>query len=254
MKKDFLICLLALLNCNILNASLQSQKSVLSMIVRNEADRYLKRVLESAKEFIDEAVIIDDASIDDTMELCCKILKDIPFRIIHNKISKFSNEVTLRKQQWEETIKTDPDWILVLDADEVFEDSAKYCIRDLLKDDSTDSYRFRLYDFWDEEHYREDHYWKCHFFYNTFLFRYKKNCHYTWNETAQHCGRFPRNISDYSFKSSNLRIRHYGWSNPKDRLSKYKRYMALDPDAKFGWKEQYMSILDEHPNIVKWTS
>ncbi|WP_249599360.1 hypothetical protein [Peribacillus frigoritolerans] len=41
--------------------------------------------------------------------------------IIRNDISKFSNEIELRKMQWTETVKSNPEWILSLDADEVVE-------------------------------------------------------------------------------------------------------------------------------------
>ncbi|WP_277351685.1 hypothetical protein [Paenibacillus aquistagni] len=36
------------------------------------------------------------------------------------------------------------------------------------------------------------------------------------------------------------------------RLEKYKRYMKLDPCSRYGWKEQYRSIMDEHPNLIDW--
>lgn len=37
----------------------------------------------------------------------------------------------LRKQLWELAISTDPDWILILDADEMFEDRAPDVLREL---------------------------------------------------------------------------------------------------------------------------
>lgn len=36
------------------------------MIVKNEENRYLKKVLEALRHYIDEAVIIDDGSTDQT--------------------------------------------------------------------------------------------------------------------------------------------------------------------------------------------
>ena len=107
----------------------KGNKLTLSMVVKNEGNRFLKEVLISAKEYIDNAVIIDDGSIDNTVEIIEDILKDIPYKLIKNNESKFSNEVSLRRQQWNETIKTNPDWIVFLDADEIFEDKFKDYIR-----------------------------------------------------------------------------------------------------------------------------
>ena len=37
---------------------------------------------------------------------------------------------------------------------------------------------FRLYDFWDEEHYREDSLWNAHNVYRLFMIRYQENYKY----------------------------------------------------------------------------
>lgn len=227
-------------------------KITLSMIVKNEANRYLKEVLEAAKEYIFSAVIIDDASTDNTVEICKEILSDIPLTLIENKNSTFSNEYILRKQQFEETIKTNPEWILVLDADEIFEKKFKDKIFDIIANTKADAIYFRLYDFWDENHYRDDKYWSGHTRFWNFLIRYNSKINYEWLETPVHCGRFPKNISDFPYELSDLRIKHYGWMREEDRLLKYKRYMESDPLGTYGWKEQYDSILDKNPNLVEW--
>jgi len=49
------------------------KKLTLSMVVHNEADRYLRRALEAHRAYIDEAVIIDDGSTDESVELCREV-------------------------------------------------------------------------------------------------------------------------------------------------------------------------------------
>lgn len=45
------------------------------MQVRNEAGRYLEQVLEELSEFVDDIVIVDDGSTDNTAQLCLSLPK-----------------------------------------------------------------------------------------------------------------------------------------------------------------------------------
>ena len=74
----------------------------------------------------------------------------------------FHKEGHLRKLQWEETVKMDLDWILFLDADEILEHRITSVIPYLLDNDSVDLFCFKLYDMWDEIHYRSDSLWNAH--------------------------------------------------------------------------------------------
>lgn len=223
-----------------------------SMIVHNEEKRYLREVLLDASKYADNFVIIDDASTDNTVQLCKEVLKDKNYRIIHNKTSMFSNEYKLRKKQWNETIKNNPDWILFLDADEILENKFKKTKKYLMENNDVDLYCFRVFDMWNKKEYREDNLWVNNT-YHRFLMRYQPKYKYKFNKKKQHCGRMPANVLDLQYVESDIRVKHYGWANEEDRKMKYKRYRKLDPDGKFGHKKQYESILDNKPNLIKFT-
>lgn len=230
-----------------------SQRITLSMIMKNESGHRLRECLENASRYITDAIIIDDASTDNSVEICEEVLAKIPHRIIKNDASKFHNEIELRGQQWEETIKMDPEWILFLDADEIFEDKFAENVQDLIASSSVDVYYFRLYDFWNENHYRQDKYWNAHQIHRPFLIRYRSDIPHVWhNQNAQHCGRMPSSCTKLIGTYSEYRVKHFGWENSKIRKEKYQRYAKLDPEAKYGIKEQYESILDSNPILVKW--
>lgn len=227
-------------------------KLTLSMIVKNEGNRYLRTALIKHRSWIDEAVIIDDGSTDDTYDICKELLSGIPLQLVRNAESRFANEVQLRKQQWEATVRTNPEWILNLDGDEMMEDQFAGQVGELINQCEQDAVYFRLYDMWSETHYREDAYWSAHHTYRPFLIRYKPHFPYLWRETPQHCGRFPSTINYFSYHCHPARVKHFGWAKQEDREAKYERYMRLDPNAQYGWREQYESILDKQPNLVLW--
>jgi len=231
---------------------IKGSKITLAMLVRNEANRYLERVLKHAAHYIDEAVILDDASDDNTVEVCKNALIGIPLTVVSNSEPGFNNEIVLRKELWNLTIATDPDWILVLDADEIFEDRIFDIIKKLAKAQQIYHYSFRLYDMWNESSYRDDTYWSAHTIYRPFMIRYVPDYNYVWKETPQHCGRLPLNLYELPGALSQLRLKHLGWMKEEDRLNKYNRYKQLDPDAVYGITEQYESILDPQPNLILW--
>lgn len=222
----------------------------LSMVVRNEENRYLRRMLGFYRDIIDAAVIIDDASEDRTAEVCREALEGVPLTLLSLPQSLFGNEYLLRQYAWNETAKTNPDWILSLDADEIFEDSFAAQIEGMVRLKEQDAVYFRLYDMWNETHYRDDAYWRAHHFYQPFLVRHRPGVEYVWRETPVHCGRFPRNIRSFPYLCHSARLKHYGWAKEEDRIAKYRRYMIHDPGARYGWKEQYDSILDPAPNLA----
>lgn len=224
----------------------------LSMVVRNEENRYLERMLKSLAGHIDGAVIIDDASTDGTAAMCQALLPGIPLKIVQNTQSMFADEISLRKKQWEETILTNPQWILNLDADEILEESFWDTAHEVIDDPGRFSCSFRLYDMWTDSQYREDAYWNSHNTGRTFLIRYQPGFPYRWHETPQHCGRFPVNCGEPEQDGPLYRVQHLGWSSAVDRALKYKRYKKLDPGAVYGIEQQYESILDQNPRLLEW--
>ncbi|MCK9520004.1 MAG: glycosyltransferase family 2 protein [Dehalococcoidia bacterium] len=230
----------------------QGNKLCLTMLVRNEANRYLREVLESAKKYIHCAVILDDASEDDTVKVCREVLNDIPLNLVSNQIPGFSNEIALRKQLWNLALESKAEWFLLLDADEIFEPKAEIEIPKLINQTYCDTWTFRLYDMWDESHYREDHLWNAHLTYRPFLIRYQPNFEYQWNETPLHCGRMPVNVTYLPTYRSDLKIKHLGWMTKEDRIKKYFFYAERDPKGEWGIPAQYQSILDKNPRLKLW--
>ncbi|MEG1662193.1 MAG: glycosyl transferase, partial [Clostridiales bacterium] len=58
--------------------------------------------------------------------------------------------------------KTNPDWILNLDVDELVEDGFWPGAKAAISNSDYGQCCFRLYDMWNEHHYREDALWNAH--------------------------------------------------------------------------------------------
>jgi hypothetical protein len=225
---------------------------LLSMLVKNEADRFLPEVLRAAANYVDQVLIVDDGSTDDTVAVCERILRGKPHRIVQLGESTFHDEHRLRRMQWELARAERPDWILCLDADELFESRMARELRPLVDQNSHDAIAFRLYDFWDARHYRDDPLWRAHRSFRPFLVRNLPTLGDAFHERAQHCGRWPQTVEQLRTATSDLRLKHLGWARAADRHRKYERYRQLDPDGRHGSLAQYASILDPQPNLVRW--
>lgn len=222
------------------------------MQVRNEADRFLESVLKELSEFVDDIVIVDDASTDDTVKLCRSFPK--VKKLVTLQESKFHREWELRECLWQLACSTEPDWLLSVDADEFYEDKAKSRMNELINQDQYDWVGFRIFDFWGgTTHYREDSLWRIHQRHTRTLVRYMPEFYYYHPPMDHHVPRLPLSYAALPGFLAELRIKHHGWAvSTEERYSKYLRYMERDPKGEWGSLEHYQSILDENPKLVEW--
>jgi hypothetical protein len=60
------------------------------------------------------------------------------------------------------------------------------------------------------------------------------------------------NIFSHPAARAEFKVKHFGWATEADRLAKKERYGILDPDAIYGIKEQYDSIMDKAPALKEF--
>lgn len=224
-------------------------------LLKNEAnqDRWLDDFLTQLNLICDRIVILDDCSTDETYSICkkyeCKMYKT-------EKSIWEINEVEARRLLFNYTISkaNNNDWIICLDGDELFELAHIGYIEWILKHYNAyaiDSIGFKLFDMWDNKHYRDDKYWTAHYRYWPMVIKYYKGFNYEWANKTLHCGRFPLNSCKKMLPTS-IPIKHMGWSTESLRRKKYKRYIKIDGEGKNGILEQYESILDKNPTLRKF--
>ncbi|NCB52271.1 MAG: glycosyltransferase [Clostridia bacterium] len=221
------------------------------MLVRNEADRYLRASLGSLLKVCDKVVVLDDHSKDDTPDICRKLGAEV-----WQSEARFSDcEWTVRQQLWHLVTETADagDWIVSLDADEIITEPEE--LRDELRTiggswPGVSAVGMRLFDMWGEDHYRDDALWCAHKGVWVRAVRYDPLIPEDWRQSKLHCGSFPYHYMQYLRMLASSRILHYSYATPEDRRRKYEWYIKTDTCGD-GIQEQYDSILDAAPHLVK---
>jgi hypothetical protein len=220
--------------------------------VRNEGGRYLPIVLEQLSGFVDEIVIVDDASEDDSVRICRSFPKVV--RLVELPHSLFKEEWKLRTLLWQAAVSAEPDWLLSVDADELYETRAIGAMRRLIDQDTYDWYAFRLHDFWNGyTHYRDDEHWNTHLRPTMTLVRYFPGFPYLFPQLDYQVPRLPPTCAALPGLLTDLRIKHLGWAGGwEEKLRKYHRYKQMDPEGGWHSHAKVASILDLNPILREW--
>jgi len=222
------------------------------MLVKNEADRYLKAVLDDVSRYADEIVILDDNSTDDTFDLCKSYDKVVSLERVKGT-SFEENEAAPRYQLFQQTLKTNPEWIISLDADEMMEPRFAQNVQKLLKGAGAYKwYSIEFYHFWGNlRQYRVDKLWRPSR--GPRIFKVELGIKYEWLDQKLHCGSVPRNITQYPGGFSGYRVKHFGYADGMERTrKKYEWYIAKDPNSEMCPRSHYDSMLDKNPVLEEW--
>jgi glycosyltransferase involved in cell wall biosynthesis len=225
-------------------------KLIAQMVVRNEADRYLEEVLQHLSTLADEIVITDDASTDNSVEVCRKYTENV----YENDVSLFStNESTLRTGAWANLCNhaSEGDVILCIDADEKLF-VTRHQLDELYGMKKYDVFGITFYHMWNNTHFRVDKAWAP--VVSSRMFRFYEGGQFRSSRLA--CGSEPTYVQRLIgegkfFMQSGLMMQHLGYVRDEDKQAKYDRYMSIDK-GEFHARKHLQSILDSSPTLVPW--
>jgi glycosyltransferase involved in cell wall biosynthesis len=194
------------------------------MVTRNEADRYLRKALESLAARCDRVAVFDDQSDDDT----CTIAAE--FGLVQRRpddVATFlEHEGQFRQAAWDwaaHWFMLDPgDWVVSLDADELLHGDLRYDILSVKND--VDGLLVPIDEIWelDPAKRRVDGWWG-----KIVGFRARR-----WEpglkmpDKAMASGSVPP--VHVGTRADHGRIRHLGYVRAADRQAKHDRYIAAD--------------------------
>jgi glycosyltransferase involved in cell wall biosynthesis len=219
--------------------------------VRNEAERHLVPVLQQLTRLADAVAVYDDGSSDLTPD----IVAAFPSASLHRGEGHLfaTDESLLRRRLWRFTVELEPDWILALDADELFERRAEVELRLLIEQDDYDAVAFRIFDLWKSEvAVRTDGAWNPWNRFSPLLVRYRPELSDAWSELPIHCGRLPLAYRDAVTFFSDLRVRHLGWARGEEHLRKYLFYRQRDLATRGRVEPHTESVLSPFVTLEPW--
>lgn len=199
---------------------------VTALLVKDEADKYLTRVLKRCAEFSDEILVLDDGSTDDTVKIATEmgcLVKQRP------QSGMWGNESPARAELWERGAKLAKDgWLLICDADMLLEGDP----RPLCDTWDVSAWAFVLWDCWDGEHQaRVDQWWAYGpMTPRPWLFRPSVCVQGApqWSGRNLHAGHAPLNLSGVIGVAppDTYFWRHYAYVRAEDRQRKHGQYLA----------------------------
>lgn len=198
----------------------------------------LLRVLSHMQQFCDEIIVCDCESTDDSLEIVKKFTDHIL-----KEPNDFENELSTKQRILEYALSLNPDWIVWLDADEVFDREGELNgIRKLCffgNNNGIDAFSFLEYNLWkNEREFRTDEFFSK----GWFVRLWKNNGNLEFNaEKGLHQLQYPSGLSN--IQKSEIKVIHYGFSSPDLIENKYEKY------RKYGQKGFYLDRFKDEKGI-----
>lgn len=207
-----------------------------AVLARNEAGRYLERVLRNVTSLCDVTVLLDDDSHDATREIARAMGALVHERAVTGGFwgmeGRRSAEGSARAELWRlasEAAGADG-WVYVADADHELVGITRDELHLLTKATHCTAFACPLWDCWDDdEHMRVDGFWQAHN--NPRAWFFKAFPHGAlapeWTRQGLHVGHSPSNyVYCIGLMPPNVGVKHLGYIKKEDRAAKMGRYLA----------------------------
>ena len=222
----------------------KGRPTVCAEICVKDEEAIIDKCINDLIMYVDNIVIFDDGSADETLEKLKKYTK-ISTIYCQKPKGNVRTEGKDRQKLLEMAQQTKCDWILFIDADEMFEDRYKTDIFFEMKNPIINLYFYLEHNFWHSPtHFRIDELWYKGWFGR--LFRNLPDLVMN-SKINEHCGGVPNNIPNAPLwyvkngvggAKSSIRMKHFGFSDEKVAFKKYTDRMERDTEINL--KERHL--------------
>jgi hypothetical protein len=233
---------------------------IASLVIRNEADRYLESFLKWNSQWWDELFVYDDLSTDDTVEMCSEFSSDICHRE-PDESGFLQHEGEYRSRAWQvmgrEMNLTSEDWVFSVDADEflVTKDdsdikSALTAVIEAAVAASKPCVSVNIPEVWDLSErplqVRTDGFWAT--------MRLPRLVRWNAEDGDFHnkpmgCGSTPRSNYTNQLVDDSIQLLHFGYALEEDRVAKHRRYTSL---RDHGHNKNHIESIIKNPVTTNW--
>jgi glycosyltransferase involved in cell wall biosynthesis len=216
------------------------------MVPARNAASDLPGFFASVERFADAVVALDDGSTDDTaMMLASHPLVHTLLRNPRRETYEGWDDAGNRNRLLAAAAEADPDWVLVLDADERITPDDAEALREFLTTDALPGFAYGMRCFrmiGDPEHYDHADIWVYR------LFAYREG--QSFPETRLHFVPVPTDIPRARWMETTIRIQHFASITQERRRARFAKYREADPEAEF--QAGYDHLLREPRELLRF--
>lgn len=197
-----------------------------------EADRYLKETLDTFARLCDEVVVcFCNAGIKER-----KMVRKYGFLSIVDKREWGVDQPNIKTDLLKQILKLNPDWILVLDADETLPTIKSRAELEALTE-GRESCMFYVVNLWNDV----NHYKRSSGFWNVRFYKADESKGTQFLRKSLHCGNAPPYFYSLPAKETYVPhiMLHKGLMSYDERLRRVDRYRLYDPNAIHKGQEYY---------------
>ena len=214
---------------------------IIGIMVVGPNEKYLEKSLNEFKRLCDDAIIATNNADENTI----KIIESFGYHHYEDNREWGINQPRIKTNLLEKAGELKPDWIIALDADEVF--AKEFTRQEAEKLASTDeiAYYFLVVNLYnDENHFA--HSSGIQRFWNIRYYKYLPEYGLQFLRKNLHCGLGPPIAYKYGWHAPYYLL-HYGLMAKEDRLRKADRYRQYDPNKKFKAGTYYDELIADLP-------
>lgn len=206
----------------------------------NEADRYLEATLKEFARLCDETII----ALNNTNAKTEKLIKSYGFKFYRDDREWGKFQPVIKTALLKKAGELKPDWIIALDADEVFDSQFTRVEAEKLVLKGGIGYYFYIVNLWNSE----DKYYPQWSFWNIRFYRFAPEYGLEFQKKSLHCGLAPPIVYHHGNYAPFI-LKHYGLLKPEDREKKVTRYEIYDPRAVYKDRSYYEMLKSNYPGV-----
>lgn len=203
------------------------------MMVCGQNEKYLEKSLNELDRLCDDVVIAGN-NIDPKSR---KMIEDKGFWFYEDNREWGIHQPSIKTDLLARVGGLKPDWVVAIDADEVFApEFTREKMEELTKRKEI-AYHFLVVNLYNDP----DHFYHgegIQRFWNVRLFKYLPHLGLQYQKKSLHCGLAPPIMYKYGWHAPYY-LEHYGLMLREDRMRKVERYHRFDPNAQFKSRVYY---------------